>query len=219
MERLNSQQRELEERYGYHSIVGVSAHLRKIYALIDRIKDIQTTVLVTGESGTGKECVARAIHFSGSRAGRPFVSLNCGAIPATLVESELFGYERGAFTGADRPHSGLFKQADGGTLFLDEIGLMGMDIQAKLLRVLQEGQIRPLGSTATVPVNARIIAPTSASRRPSAKGGSARTFTTGSTSCRLKCPLCETASRTSHCSSSTSLPSSTAPTTATWRRP
>jgi DNA-binding NtrC family response regulator len=134
--------------------------MRKVYALIDRIKDADVPVLITGESGTGKEIVARAIHNAGRRSKAAFTGINCGAIPEHLLESELFGHVKGAFTGADREHKGLFREADGGTLLLDEIGEMPKKMQAGLLRVLQERVIRPVGGTKEVPVDVRLIAAT-----------------------------------------------------------
>ena len=134
--------------------------MRKLYALIDRVKDTDVPVLITGESGTGKEMVARAIHKAGPRAKQPFLGVNCGAIPANLLESELFGHVRGAFTGADRDRKGLFREAEGGTILLDEIGEMPPKMQAGLLRVLQEKTVRPVGGTKEEPFDARIIAAT-----------------------------------------------------------
>jgi transcriptional regulator with PAS, ATPase and Fis domain len=128
--------------------------------IVDRVTDADVPVLLHGESGSGKELVARAVHMNGPRSGRPFVSENCGAIPEGLLESTLFGHVRGAFTGADRPRSGLFEAADRGTLFLDEIGEMSLPMQAKLLRVLEDGMVRPLGTERARKVDVRIIAAT-----------------------------------------------------------
>jgi DNA-binding NtrC family response regulator len=141
-------------------LVGKSAAMREIFALIKRIAHTRSSVLITGESGTGKEVVARAIHFHGDRSEKPFVPINCTAIPEGLLESELFGHVRGAFTGAHASKRGLFEKADGGTLFLDEIGDMGLALQGKLLRVLQDREIRPVGGTQSVRVDVRIIAAT-----------------------------------------------------------
>jgi transcriptional regulator with GAF, ATPase, and Fis domain len=145
-------------RYDYTSIVGASEGMRRVFKQLDRIIESELPVLVHGESGTGKELIARAIHFNGQRKDRPFVSENCAALPDTLLESELFGHARGAFTGAHRAKKGLLEQADGGTLFLDEIGDMSHEMQKKLLRVLQEGEFRSLGSERRIVVDVRIIA-------------------------------------------------------------
>ena len=151
---------ELKSHFGYAGLVGNSAAMRKLYALIDRVKDTDIPVLVVGESGTGKEVVARAVHDAGPRARKPFLGVNCGAIPENLLESELFGHVRGAFTGADRERRGLFREAEGGTILLDEIGEMPVKMQAGLLRVLQEKTVRPVGGAKEEPVDARVIAAT-----------------------------------------------------------
>jgi transcriptional regulator with GAF, ATPase, and Fis domain len=150
----------LRSHFGYQGLVGTSSAMRKVYALIDRIKDTDVPVLITGESGTGKEIVARAIHNAGRRNKGKFTGINCGAIPEHLLESELFGHVRGAFTGADRDHKGLFREADGGTLLLDEIGEMPKKMQAGLLRVLQEKVVRPVGGDKEQSVDVRLIAAT-----------------------------------------------------------
>jgi two-component system, NtrC family, response regulator AtoC len=141
-----------------HGIVGSSAKIQDVLRMVSRLKDTRTPVLITGESGTGKELVARAIHFRGSFANRPFVAVDCGSLVPTLIESELFGYEKGAFTGALKTRTGLFQSADGGTIFLDEIGELPLEMQAKLLRVLQEKEIRPVGSNQRTRVDVRVIA-------------------------------------------------------------
>ena len=143
-----------------HGIVGSTAKIQEVLRMISRLKDTRTPVLITGESGTGKELVARAIHFRGNFASRPFVAVDCGSLVPTLIESELFGYEKGAFTGALRSKPGLFQTADGGTIFLDEIGELPLELQAKLLRVLQEKEVRPVGSNQKVKVDVRVIAAT-----------------------------------------------------------
>jgi two-component system, NtrC family, response regulator AtoC len=143
-----------------HGIVGSSAKIQDVLRMISRLKDTRTPVLIDGESGTGKELVARAIHFRGSLADRPFVAVDCGSLVPTLIESELFGYEKGAFTGAVKSKQGLFQSANGGTIFLDEIGELPLELQAKLLRVLQEKEVRPVGSNHKVNVDVRVIAAT-----------------------------------------------------------
>jgi transcriptional regulator with GAF, ATPase, and Fis domain len=149
-----------ETRFPYADIVGQSSPMRAMLKLVDRVTASDVPVLVGGESGSGKELVARAIHDNGPRKARPFVSENCGAIPEPLLESALFGHVRGAFTGADRPRAGLFEVADGGTLFLDEIGEMSLGMQTKLLRVLEDGMVRPVGTERARKVDVRIIAAT-----------------------------------------------------------
>jgi two-component system response regulator AtoC len=141
-------------------IIGSSAKIQDVLRMVARLKNTRTPVLITGESGTGKELVARAIHFRGSLAHRPFVAVDCGALVPTLIESELFGYERGAFTGALKPKDGLFQAANGGTLFLDEIGELPLEMQTKLLRALQEKEVRRVGSNIRTQVDVRIVAAT-----------------------------------------------------------
>ncbi len=146
--------------FGYHGLVGTSAAMRRVYALIDRVRSADVAVLITGESGTGKEMVARAIHAASERSRGPFIGVNCGAIPENLLESELFGSVRGAFTGADRDRTGLFREGQGGTLLLDEIGEMPAKMQAGLLRVLQTKTVRPVGGRREEPVDVRVICAT-----------------------------------------------------------
>jgi len=141
-------------------IIGTSANIQDVLRMISRLKDTRTPVLISGESGTGKELVARAIHFRGTMAQTPFVAVDCGSLVPTLMESELFGYEKGAFTGAIKTKAGLFQAANGGTIFLDEIGELPLEMQAKLLRVLQEKEVRPVGSNANVTIDVRVIAAT-----------------------------------------------------------
>jgi two-component system, NtrC family, response regulator AtoC len=141
-------------------IVGTSAKIQDVLRMVSRLKDSRTPVLITGESGTGKELVARAIHFRGPLAQMPFVAVDCGSLVPTLMESELFGHEKGAFTGALKAKAGLFYAANGGTIFLDEIGELPLELQAKLLRVLQEREVRPVGSNTKVAVNVRVVAAT-----------------------------------------------------------
>ncbi len=154
---LRRNQVELEHKYDYHNIIGTSRAMREVFKLLDKVIESEVPVLIGGESGTGKELIARAIHFNGPRKGATFVSENCAAIPDTILESELFGYRRGAFTGADKDKKGLFELASGGTLFLDEVGEMPVSMQKKLLRVLQEKEIRPLGAKEPIPIDVRLI--------------------------------------------------------------
>ncbi len=150
----------LQQRYRLDNIIGASEAMQAVFSLIERVSFADVPVLITGESGTGKELVARAIHQKSNRSGGPFIALNCAAIPENLLESEFFGHERGAFTGAVRSHAGRFEQADGGTLFLDEVGAMRVDLQAKLLRAIQEHEVQRVGSTAPRKVDVRILAAT-----------------------------------------------------------
>ena len=152
--------RELRRLTGLDNIIGQSPKMRSIFDLIQTVAPQSSRVLITGESGTGKELVARAIHENSQRAQAPFITINCGAFPETLLESELFGYMKGAFTGANENRQGLFQAAHGGTLFMDEIGNMSLTMQVKLYRVLQEGKVRPVGSTDESDVDVRIIAAT-----------------------------------------------------------
>ncbi len=152
--------RELRRLTGLDNIIGQSGNMRAIFDLIQTVAPQTSRVLITGESGTGKELVARAIHENSARSRAPFITINCGAFPETLLESELFGYTKGAFTGANENRRGLFQAAHGGTLFMDEIGNMDQAMQVKLYRVLQEGKVRPLGSTEELDVDVRVIAAT-----------------------------------------------------------
>jgi two-component system, NtrC family, response regulator PilR len=152
--------RELRRLTGLDNIIGQSPKMRAIFDLIQTVAPQSSRVLITGESGTGKELVARAIHENSLRAQAPFITINCGAFPETLLESELFGYMKGSFTGANENRQGLFQAAHGGTLFMDEIGNMSLTMQVKLYRVLQEGKVRPIGSTEESDVDVRIIAAT-----------------------------------------------------------
>jgi two-component system response regulator AtoC len=149
-----------ETETAVHGIIGSSEGIQHVLRLISRLKDTRTPVLVTGESGTGKELVARALHYRGAFAGRPFVAVDCGSLVPTLIESELFGYEKGAFTGALRSKQGLLQSADTGTIFLDEVGELPLEMQAKILRFLQEKEVRPVGSNQKVKVDVRIMAAT-----------------------------------------------------------
>jgi DNA-binding NtrC family response regulator len=155
--RLHSQ---LRERYRFENIVGQSQALQRVLELVEKVADTDATVLIRGESGTGKELIARSIHFNSGRADRMFVTVNCGAIPEELLESELFGHVRGAFTNAISHREGRFSVANGGTIFLDEIGDMSPNLQVKLLRVLQDRTFEPVGSSKTLAVNVRVVAAT-----------------------------------------------------------
>ncbi|KAB2927305.1 MAG: sigma-54-dependent Fis family transcriptional regulator [Dechloromonas sp.] len=159
--RVESKQDKAKSRFGLDGLIRApGSPLEAVCALVRRVAPYDLAVMITGESGTGKEMIARAIHYESRRADRPFITENCGALPDSLLESELFGYKRGAFTGAVEDRVGLFQQADGGTLFLDEIGETSPAFQVKLLRALQEGEFRPLGSTRPVTVDVRVIAAT-----------------------------------------------------------
>ncbi len=171
---LETKQSELEHRFDYGNIIGRSPAMQEMFRLLDRIIPTEMPVLIEGESGTGKELVARAIHYMGPRRKRKFVTENCAALPETLLESELFGYTRGAFTGANRDKKGLFEEASGGTLFLDEVGDMSPEMQKKLLRVLQEKEIRPVGGKETVPVDVRIVAASNRNLRKMVEEGTFR---------------------------------------------
>ncbi len=150
----------IEERYSFSHIIGESPAMKRVFRMIERVSQTRSNVLITGPSGTGKELVARAIHFNSPRKNKPFVAINCGAIVDTLMESELFGYKKGAFTGANEDKDGYFKVANGGTLFLDEVGEIPLHLQVKLLRAIETGEIQPVGATEPVPVDVRIIAAT-----------------------------------------------------------
>ena len=160
LSRLEDENRELKRRLGKHQLVGSGAAMKKLLAQIDRVAASETRVCILGETGTGKELVALAIHDRSQRRDMPFVTLNCAAVPAELIESELFGHEKGAFTGAAGRHIGKFEQAEGGTLFLDEIGDMPVAMQAKLLRVLEESEIERVGGERPVKVNVRVVVAT-----------------------------------------------------------
>jgi len=164
----------LRERYDFQNIIARSEKMRKVLELVSRIAGTDSTIYISGESGTGKEVIAKAIHLASKRGDKPFVDINCAAIPETLLESELFGHERGAFTDAKRSYQGLFAQSHQGTIFLDEIGDMSLSIQAKLLRVLQEKKFYPLGSGKPVEVDVRVIVATNRDLEVEVKNGSFR---------------------------------------------
>jgi len=164
----------MDSETAVHGIVGSSAKIQEVLRMVSRLKDTRTPVLISGESGTGKELVARAIHFRGAFAARPFVAVDCGSLVPTLIESELFGYEKGAFTGALKSKQGLFQAADTGTIFLDEIGELPVELQAKLLRVLQEKEVRPVGSNQRLKVDVRVIVATNRDLEAAYKAGTFR---------------------------------------------
>ena len=164
----------LREKYDFEELVGRSRKMQAVFTLLENVMPTDVRVLIHGESGTGKERIARILHFNGPRKNAPFVAVDCAALPAALLESELFGYVKGAFTGADRHHKGLFAEANGGTIFLDEIGNMSTPLQAKLLRVLQEEEIRPVGDSKTHKIDVRVIAATSADLRTAMDNGTFR---------------------------------------------
>ena len=173
--RLVTENQFLRERVNtetqFEGIVGTSAKIQDVVRMISRLKETRTPVLITGESGTGKELVAHAIHYRGPLAQMPFIAVDCGALVPTLMESELFGHEKGSFTGALKAKAGLFQAANGGTIFLDEIGELPLELQAKLLRVLQEKEVRPVGSNSKVPVDVRVIAATNRDLEASYRDG------------------------------------------------
>ena len=160
-----------DQNFKFEGVIGKAGGIEKIHQLVRKVANTSTNVLISGESGTGKEVVARSIHLNGSRSDRPFVAVNCGAIPETLIESELFGHVRGAFTGAVSDHTGLFKQADQGTIFLDEVGDLPLHLQVKLLRVLQEKSFTPLGGSKPLKVDVRVISATNKDLRKELEEG------------------------------------------------
>ena len=165
---------ELQDKYSFNNMIGKAHNMEQVFDLIDTVADSRATVLVTGESGTGKELVARALHYNSSRRSAPFIRLNCAALPKDLMESELFGHEKGAFTGAIKQTRGRFEMADGGTLLLDEISEIDPALQAKLLRVLQEREFERIGSTQTIKVDVRIVATTNRDLQKEVEAGNFR---------------------------------------------
>ena len=165
---------EVMERFSFSGLVGKSKQMREVYDLIGKVAERMANVLIVGESGTGKELAAKAIHYNGPRRSAPFVAVNCGAIPDTLIESELFGHTKGAFTGAVSDRPGLFEQAEGGTLFLDEIGEVPLALQSKLLRVLQEREFRRVGGTVSLKADVRIVAASNRNLEEQVRDGSFR---------------------------------------------
>ncbi|HKQ88274.1 MAG TPA: sigma-54 dependent transcriptional regulator [Candidatus Acidoferrales bacterium] len=162
---------QLRSRPGFGGLIGLSAKMQRVYRMIEKVSSHNYPVLVLGESGTGKELVARSIHFLGDRKNRPFVPVDCSALVPTLIESELFGYVKGAFTGASHSKQGLMEAAGDGTLFLDEIGDLSVDLQAKLLRALQEREVKPVGSTERIPISTRVIAATNRDLEAAVRNG------------------------------------------------
>jgi DNA-binding NtrC family response regulator len=166
-----SLRQELQERYEFHNIIGRSRNMQEVFRMIEKVAPSDSTVIIYGESGTGKELVARALHCYSKRKDKKFLAVNCAAIPDTLLESEMFGYEKGAFTGANTQKKGLFEEAHNGTLFLDEIGDLNTVLQAKLLRVLQEGEFQRVGGTKTIQVDVRLLAATNKNLEEEVKEG------------------------------------------------
>lgn len=175
MIRLNKVLRkQIDTNYNFGNIIGESAAMKKIFDVVRQVSPANTNILISGATGTGKELIARAIHNSSNRKDKPFIPVNCGAIPENLYESEFFGYKKGAFTGADTSHDGLFKAAEGGTIFLDEIAELPEHMQVKLLRVIQEKEIRQVGSSSTIKIDVRILAATNKDLLEEVKNGSFR---------------------------------------------
>lgn len=174
LQRLESENRQFRQRLGKHEIIWSGDAMKKVMAQVDRVAASETRVCILGETGSGKELVARALHERSSRAGGPFITLNCAAVPAELIESELFGHEKGSFTGASGRHIGKFEQANGGTIFLDEIGDMPLTMQAKLLRVLEEGEVERIGGDKPIAVNARVVVATHRNLEAQVKEGKFR---------------------------------------------
>src|SRR5436305_2129043 len=166
--------KELKNKYKFDNIIGSSRKMQLVYNLISKVADTDSTVLIQGESGTGKELVARGLHFNSNRQHHPFVAINCSALPENLLESELFGHKKGAFTGAVADKRGLFEEANLGTIFLDEVNSMAPPLQTKLLRVLQEREVRRVGNTKSAPVNVRVVGATNEALLPKLKDGTFR---------------------------------------------
>ena len=171
---LKERIKKIEDNYNFGNLVAKSEAMQSMFQIAAKAAQYKTTVLILGDSGTGKELIARAIHFEGDRSNKPLVPVNCGGIPETLLESELFGYKRGAFTGADKDKKGLFQEADGGTIFLDEIGELPLALQVKLLRVLQENEVRMIGDSKSMKIDVRVIAATAKDLEEEVKKGTFR---------------------------------------------
>src|SRR6202012_292642 len=166
--------KQLKKKYQFSQLIGNSPTIQEVFKMIERVADTDSTILILGESGTGKELVARALHFNSRRQFAPFIPINCSALPENLLESELFGHAKGAFTGAINDKKGLFAEADGGTIFLDEIGTMPPVLQSRLLRVLQEREVRRVGDNVPVSVNVRVLAATNETLEKRVKEGGFR---------------------------------------------
>jgi two-component system response regulator PilR (NtrC family) len=166
--------KEIQRNFDYENIVGKSHQIKNVYDMIETVAETDSTVLITGKSGTGKELVARALHYKSKRKNKPFIAVNCGAISENLIESELFGHKRGAFTGAISDKEGFIKAAEGGTLFFDEVSELPLALQVKLLRVLQEKEFTPVGTTSAIPVNVRFVASTNRDLKKEIKDGNFR---------------------------------------------
>jgi len=171
---LKERIKKIEDNYHFGNLVAKSEAMQSMFQIAAKAAQYKTTVLILGDSGTGKELIARAIHFEGERSNMPLVPVNCGGIPETLLESELFGYKRGAFTGADKNKKGMFQEADGGTIFLDEIGELPLALQVKLLRVLQENEVRMIGDSKSIKIDVRVIAATAKNLEEEVKKGAFR---------------------------------------------
>ncbi len=193
--------KQLKKKYQFNQLIGNSPQMQDVFKMIERVADTDSTILILGESGTGKELVARALHFNSRRQFAPFIPINCSALPENLLESELFGHCKGAFTGAINDKKGLFQEADGGTMFLDEIGSMPPVLQSRLLRVLQEREVRRVGDNVPVSVNVRVLAATNEPLEKRLKDGTFREdiFTIASTSFPSICPICASAARMCRC--------------------
>jgi transcriptional regulator with PAS, ATPase and Fis domain len=166
--------KELKNRYRFENIIGTSQKMQQVYNLVNKVADTDSTVLIVGESGTGKELIARGLHFNSNRQHHPFVAINCSALPENLLESELFGHKKGSFTGAVADKRGLFEEANLGTIFLDEVNSMAPQLQTKLLRVLQEREVRRVGDNKSSPVNVRVVGATNEALVPKLKDGTFR---------------------------------------------
>ena len=177
--------KQLKKKYQFSQIIGASSKMQEVFKMIERVADTDSTILLLGESGTGKELVAKALHFNSRRQFAPFVPVNCSALPESLLESELFGHRKGAFTGAINDKKGLFHEADGGTIFLDEVGSMSPMLQSRLLRVLQEREVRRVGDNVPVYVNVRVVAATNEPLEKRIKEGTDRKSTRLNSSHRL----------------------------------